>query len=47
MHDVLAVYRLHNDNLSKKKIVQHVNVLQTWGEANVDRKKLNGTVKFI
>ena len=47
MHDVLAVYRLHKSNLSKKKIEQHVIELQTWLQANENRVKYKGNLKHI
>ncbi len=47
MHDVLAVYRLHKSNLSKKKIEQHVIELQTWLQANENRVKYKGNLKYI
>ena len=47
MEDVLAVYRLHKSNLSKKKIEQHVIELQTWVKANEDRIKYKGNLKYI
>tara|TARA_B100000674_G_scaffold86525_1_gene59916 strand:- start:169 stop:582 length:414 start_codon:yes stop_codon:yes gene_type:complete len=47
MHDVLAVYRLHKSNLSKKKIEQHVVELQTWLQANENRVKYKGNLKYI
>ena len=47
MHDMLAVYRLHKSNLSKKKIDQYANELQTWVKANQDRKKYKGNLKYI
>ena len=47
IHDVLAVYRLHKSNLSKIKIDQHANELQTWVKANEDRKKYKGNLKYI
>ena len=47
MHDVLAVYRLHKSNLSKKKIEQHVFELQTWVQANEDKAKYKGNLKYI
>ena len=47
IHDVLAVYRLHKSNLSKIKIDQHANELQTWVKANQDRKKYKGNLKYI
>ena len=47
MHDMLAVYRLHKSNLSKKKIDQYANELQTWVKANEDRKKYKGNLKYI
>ena len=47
MHDILAVYRLHESNLSKKKIDQHIIELQTWVKANEDRAKYKGNLKYI
>ena len=47
MHDVLAVYRLHKSNLSKKKIEHHVVELQTWLQANENRVKYKGNLKYI
>ena len=41
---MLAVYRLHKSNLSKKKIDQHANELQNWVKANQDRKKYKGNI---
>ena len=47
MEDVLAVYRIHKSNLSKKKIEQYVIELQTWVKANEDRAKYKGNLKYI
>ena len=47
MHDMLAVYRLHKSNLSKKKVDQYANELQTWVKVNQDRKKYKGNLKYI
>ena len=47
MHDVLAVYRVHKSNLSKKKIDQYANEFQTWINENKDRKKYKGNLKYI
>ena len=34
IHDTLAVYRLHNSNLSKKRIALHANEMQGWIREN-------------
>ena len=47
MHDILAEYRLHKSNLSKKKIDEHVIELQTWVQANEYRAKYKGNLKYI
>ena len=47
MHDILAEYRLHKSNLSKKKIDEHVIELQTWVKANEYRAKYKGNLKYI
>ena len=47
MHDVLAVYRLHKSNLSKKKIEQHIIELQKWAQANEVKAKYKGNLKYI
>ena len=47
MHDMLAVYRLHKSDLSKKKVDQYANELQTWVKVNQDRKKYKGNLKYI
>ena len=43
---ILAEYRLHKSNLSKK-IDEHVIELQTWVKANEYRAKYKGNLKYI
>ena len=47
IHDTLAVYRLHNSNLSKKRIALHANEMQGWIRENKNNFKNKKNFKYL
>ena len=47
IHDTLAVYRLHNSNLSKKRIALHANEMQGWIRENKNIFKNKKNFKYL
>ena len=47
IHDALSIYRLHDSNLSKKKIDLHAKEIQGWIEYNKDKYKDKKNFKFL
>jgi glycosyltransferase involved in cell wall biosynthesis len=47
IHDALAIYRLHESNLSKKKVALHINEMQGWIKFNKDKLRNKKNFKFL
>ena len=47
IHDTLATYRLHEENLSKKKKFTHVNELEQWIKHNRDNLLEKSSIKYL
>ena len=47
MHDTLFIYRLHESNLSKKKLSLHANEMQNWIDSNKDIPKFKKKLNFL
>ena len=47
MHDTLFIYRLHESNLSKKKLSLHANEIQNWIDSNKDIPKFKKKLNFL
>ena len=47
IHDTLFIYRLHESNLSKKKLSLHANEMQNWIDSNKDIPKYKKKLKFL
>ena len=47
IHDTLATYRLHEENLSKKKISIHANELQHWIKYNKDNLQGKSNIRYL
>ena len=47
MHDILAIYRLHNSNLSRNKVELHAREIENWIETNKEKIKEQKNFKYL
>ena len=47
IHDALATYRIHDSNLSKKKLNLHIKELEDWVKLNNDKYKNKKGLRYL
>jgi hypothetical protein len=47
IHDSLIIYRLHESNLSKKKLPLHANEIKCWIENNRNKPKYKKNLTYL